>query len=138
MAAGIGPELVRISCDGSTIDLHAGARAHLVAYIGHNGLMDFSLPLPAAGISIDEPRSVVVLACASKSYFLDAVSGSRSQPLLLTTGLMAPEAYTFDAAIRAWISDGSTARVVEAASRAYNQYQKCGIRAARKLFWGFP
>lgn len=138
MVAGIGPELVRVSCNGSTIDLHAGAQAHLIAYIGHNGLMDFSLPLPAVGISFDKPRSVMVLACASKSYFMDAVSGSRSQPLLLTTSLMAPEAYTVNAAIRAWVSDGSTIRVVEAAAQAYNQYQKCGIRAARKLFWGEP
>jgi hypothetical protein len=54
-----------------------------------------------------------------------------SKPLLLTTGLMAPEAYTLTAAIGAWVSG---ADVREAAAQAYHKYQKCGIRAARRLF----
>ena len=32
----------------------------------------------------------------------------------------------------------ATAGVVEAAAGAYDRYQKCGIRAARRLFWGAP
>lgn len=138
MVAGIGPESIRASHGDSGIDLRAGGRAHLVAYVGHNGLMDFSLPAAEFKNPRGEPRSSVVLACASKEYFLEFLSGTQSHALLLTTGLMAPEAYTLDAAIRAWVSDGSTTQVVEAAAQAYNRYQKCGAEAARRLFCGSP
>ena len=100
--------------------------------------MDFSLASPTVDTSRNEPRSSAVLACASKEYFLDYLDATQSHALLLTTGLMAPEAYTLDAAIRAWVSDGSTAQVVEAAAQAYHRYQKCGVGAARRLFWGSP
>ena len=51
---------------------------------------------------------------------------------------MAPEAYTLDAAVRAWVGSGSAADVGEAAAVAYDRYQKCGVGAARRLFWGAP
>jgi pentatricopeptide repeat protein len=51
--------------------------------------------------------------------------------VLLTTGLMAPEAYTLTAAIDAHVRGGN---VREAAAQAYHKYQKCGVKAARRLF----
>lgn len=76
--------------------------ADLVAYVGHDGLMDFSLPLefpnPAGA-----DRSAIILACASKSFFKDLLRKTGAQPLLWTTGLMAPEAYT----LRPRSTDGS-------------------------------
>jgi hypothetical protein len=127
-----------VTRDSTVTDLHAGGHAHLLAYVGHNGLMEFSLTSPNVDDSRNEPRSSVVLACASKEYFLDHLGATRLHPLLLTTGLMAPEAYTLEAVIRAWVGNGSTAQVVEAAAQAYDRYQKCGIGAARRLFWGSP
>jgi pentatricopeptide repeat protein len=44
---------------------------------------------------------------------------------------MAPEAYTLTAAIEAFVQKGD---VREAAARAYDKYQKCGLKAARRLF----
>lgn len=122
----------------SQLKLRAGGSAHLVVYVGHNGLMDFSIE-PSSDSPPDAPaKSAVVLACASKSYFLDHLRAAGAHPLLLTTGLMAPEAYTLDAAIRSWIREGTTAAVIQAAAEAYNHYQKCGIGAAQRLFWGAP
>ena len=109
-----------------------GARADLVAYVGHDGLMEFTLTPRIAPRGAKRPRSIV-LACASLQYFGEPLQRAGSRPLLLTTGLMAPEAYTLTAAITAWV-DGSDVR--EAAAQAYHRYQKCGIRGARKLFTG--
>ena len=61
-------------------------------------------------------RGAVVLACLSKAYFLDPLEAAGAHPLLLTTGLMAPEAYTLHAAIEAWVEEGTTEAVVEAAA----------------------
>jgi hypothetical protein len=134
-AGGLPATLDAVAPDGRTLTLPTGGAAHLVAFVGHNGLMDFSLdatPGPEAGSS---PRSSIVLACASKPYFLDALRTGGSFPLLLTTGLMAPEAYTLDAVVRAWFGGRSPGQVREAAAHAYDAYQACGLSAARGLFF---
>jgi hypothetical protein len=107
--------------------------AALTVYIGHNGLMDFDLPSvqPGAGTA---PPDAIVLACKSRTYFGPRLRRMGSEPLLLTTGLMAPEAYVLEAALRAWTAGRPTTEIREKAAQAYNKYQKCGIRAARRLF----
>lgn len=103
--------------------------ADVVAYIGHDGLMEFDVA-PRVHRAAKKPRSIV-LACASLQYFQPHLRRAGSQPLLLTTGLMAPEAYTLTAALDAHVRG---ADVREAAARAYHTHQKCGLRAARRLF----
>jgi len=88
--------------------------------------------------SDEAARAAVVLACLSRIYFLEHLQVADAQSLLLTTGLMAPEAYTLEAAVRAWVGGGSTTAVRAAAAGAYHQYQNCGLGAARNLFWGEP
>ncbi|HEX6096960.1 MAG TPA: hypothetical protein VF432_11600 [Thermoanaerobaculia bacterium] len=103
--------------------------ADVVAYIGHDGLMEFDVA-PRVHRAASKPRSIV-LACASLQYFSAHLERAGSAPLLLTTGLMAPEAYTLTAAIDAHVRGGD---VREAAAQAYHKYQKCGVKAARRLF----
>lgn len=118
--------------------LVAGGHSHLVVYVGHNGLMDFSLEAQAPPAKDSPAKSAIALACASRAYFTDHLRVAGAHPLLLTTGLMAPEAYTLDAAIRSWVANGTTAAVIEGAAAAYHRYQQCGLTAARRLFWGEP
>ena len=103
--------------------------ADVVAYIGHDGLMEFDVA-PRVHRASRKPRAIV-LACASLQYFARHLERAGSEPLLLTTGLMAPEAYTLTAAIDAH-ARGTDVR--EAAAQAYHKHQKCGIKAARRLF----
>lgn len=138
MTAGHRLEQIEIQHGLHKLTLHAGGAAHLLVYVGHNGLMDFSLDSTAVASPGAAARSAAVLACASKFYFLENLEAVAAHPLLLTTGLMAPEAYTLDALIRHWVGDGETQAVIEAAATAYNRYQRCGLRAARRLFWGAP
>ncbi len=105
----------------------------LVVYVGHDGLMDAQLamefPKPAGG-----NREAIVLACASKAYFANLLRASGAQPLLWTTGLMAPEAYTLKAAMDGWILHEKKEEIRRRAASAYAQYQKCGLAAALRLF----
>jgi len=135
MAAGESVKTIRVGHDSKPWEIRIGGASHLIAYLGHNGLMDFDLESasPAEGAPA---RSAIVLACASRTYLQDPLQSSGAHPLLLTTGLMAPEAYSLDAAVRAWTMGRSTEQVVDAAARAYHRYQNCGLRAARRLFWG--
>jgi len=76
----------------------------------------------------------MILACASKNYFSDAIKKTGANPLLWTTGLMCPEAYTLAAAIDSWLKNEPGEKIREKAAQTYNQYQKCGIKGARNLF----
>jgi hypothetical protein len=129
MASGRRAETVTL--DGLTIQ--AGGAAHLVAFVGHNGLMDFEVPVAAPG-SAAPGRAAVVLACASKPYFEPLLARGGAQPLLLTTGLMAPEAYSLEAAVRSWFASPDPVAVRRSAAEAYHAHQRCGLTAARRLF----
>jgi hypothetical protein len=47
---------------------------------------------------------------------------------------MAPEAYTLKAALDGWIAGEGEEAIRQRAAQAYDKYQKCGRRAALKLF----
>jgi len=143
LAAGWEAEVLTVKGRNGPVSLPAGGASHLVAYVGHDGLMDFSLPPgpePAAGAAApgQAVRSAVVLACASQAFFQPHLARGGSHPLLLTTNLMAPEAYTLDAAVTAWAQGGAAETVRDAAARAYAIYQKISLRSAHRLFTGEP
>jgi hypothetical protein len=134
MASGASPERVEFEDTGKHVALDAGGKAHAIAFVGHDGLMDFDLPAPPSDPAASPP-SAIVLACSSQAYVGPLLHRSGARPILLTTGLMAPEAYTLDAAIRSWLSGASGAAIREAAAAAYDAHQHCGIKGARRLFW---
>ncbi len=132
-AAGAQDEILDVQVGSRRVDFTAGAGADLVAYVGHDGLMDFTLAeYPRK--SDNRRRDVIILACASKAYFRDAVRETGANPLLWTTGLMAPEAYVLRSAIDGWIVNESGEDIRKRAAGAYNTYQKCGMKAALNLF----
>jgi len=131
-AAGGSAETIHVPADGDALNLPIRGAANLVAYVGHDGLMDFQLPrLPQK--KSEARRDAVVLACASKQYFAEALRSSGANPLLWTTGLMAPEAYTLKSALDGWIAGETGEQIRDRAAGAYDKYQKCGFRAAHRL-----
>jgi len=132
-AAGGTPETITVGFDQHPISISARGGSSLVAYVGHDGLMDFQLPVVPRKRD-DIHRDVIILACASKQYFTEPLKTSRAYPLLWTTNLMAPEAYTLKAALDGWIAGENGDRIRDRAAVAYDKYQKCGLRGARRLF----
>jgi hypothetical protein len=133
-AAGANPEKISVRAPPTEPDaaIPAGGDASLVAYIGHDGFMDFhlrSLPRQANAT----PREAIILACISKTYFAEPLRATGAHPLLWTTGLMAPEAYTLKSALDGWIRNEAPLQIRERAAAAYDRYQKCGIKGARRL-----
>lgn len=112
----------------------AGGASHLIAYVGHNGLMDFSSPAVSEPKLEAGPRSSVVLACRSRDYFGDLLNFKQAHSLLTTNGLMAPEAYTLEAAISAWFSGESPSATRFSAADTYAKYQKANRNWSRRLF----
>jgi hypothetical protein len=95
--------------------------------------MDFPLEQTFQGAGA-ETREAMVLACASKSFFAAGLRPTGAQPLLWTTGLMAPESYTLKAAVEGWIAGESAEEIRQRAAEAYAKYQKIGLAGAQRLF----
>lgn len=119
----------------NTTSLAFGGGADLLAYVGHDGLMEFNVSVPYVSTPAPGPKKeTIILACYSKSYFQQEIKKANATPLLWTTHLMAPEAYTLKAAIEGWILGEKGEQIEERAALTYHQYQKCGIKGARNLF----
>lgn len=115
--------------------------ADLVVFVGHNGLMDGPImaPISIAG----HPKSgagkdAIVLACMSESYFKSTLRNLGVRPVLMTRGLMAPEAYSLLPAIKAWALEQSQNDIRNAAASGYAKYQKIPLRNAQRLFGAKP
>jgi hypothetical protein len=131
-SAGADDESAAFGFSGS-VRLPAPGVADLAVYVGHDAFMDFQIA-PIVGKQAQEPRQVIILACASKQYFASYLRATGAEPLLWTTNLMAPEAYTLKAALDGWINHENGRAVRDRAAHAYAQYQHCSFAAAQRLF----
>jgi hypothetical protein len=131
--SGIPEDEIEISSENEAFELAAHGKSDLTIYVGHDGLMDFRLdsyPKWQGG----NIRDTMILACISKTFFRDAIAAAKAKPLVWTTGLMAPEAYTLENAIEGWVLGESDEQIRVRAAAAYDRYQKCGLNAAKRLF----
>lgn len=106
--------------------------AKLLAYTGHNGLMDFNLSGNFSNTD-SVTRDAVILACFSRKYFTPYLKQAGANPLLWSTHLMSPEAYTLHDALELYIKGSPAETTRNAAARAYAENQKCSEKAARNL-----
>jgi hypothetical protein len=115
-------------------NVHIGIKgyASLNGYIGHNGLMDFSLEQSFKNKD-GKKRDAIMLACISKKYFNPFIQQANANPLVWSTGFMSPEAYTLHDAIESYIKKEPAIDIRAAAANAYATYQKCSKKAATNL-----
>jgi hypothetical protein len=126
--AGINKE--NLSVNNKSIGISGNAT--LISYIGHDGLMDFELNEKFENAD-NLTRKTIILACISKKYFAPYLSATKANPLLWSTGLMSPEAYTLHDALESYIKNEPGTNIRNSAAKAYSKYQKCSENASRKL-----
>ena len=114
------------------IKIGLGGNADLIVFNGHNGLMDTAVDFPKESHPV--AKEAVTVACASFSYFEDYFKKVNAYPLLNTTNLLAPEAYVLEEVFDAWALLKDEKAIHHAAGSAYNKYQKCGLKGAKRLF----
>ncbi len=120
----------QISIGGKTIKI--GSNAQMLAYIGHDGLMDFDLE-NTFQTTDSKSRDAIVLACYSRNYFQPYLKSAKANPMVLTSHLMCPEAYTLHDALSGYLLGENNEQVRSRAAASYNKFQKCGLKAARNL-----
>ena len=114
--------------------LKSGGPNQLVAFIGHNGLMDTKPTFPEIKDSDLTGTPTVVLCCISERYFQPLFEQYQARPLLLTKQLMYPGAFILHDVIEVWLKKGSSAQYLDAAARAYAKNQKISTKAAKGIF----
>lgn len=108
-------------------------RQPLVAYLGHDGLMDF--PLPAEAIPQRGPgRQAIVLCCVSERYFGAHLAEAGARPLLTTTQLMYPGGFILRDALAGWTRGETPAQIRQRAAAAYARNQGISVKAAAGVF----
>ncbi len=112
----------------------ASGEFDLVAFIGHNGLMDFSLPEVEANAPEENGTDAVILACLSQPYFGERLTKMGCRPILMTRQLMYPGSFLLHDAIEVWRKGGTQAEIRGAAGRAYARNQGIAVRAATGVF----
>jgi uncharacterized protein YcfL len=119
-----------IMINNKIIGLYGNAK--LLGYIGHDGLMDFKIT--EQFVNRDSiKRDCIILACYSKHFFTPHLLATKANPLVWTSNLMCPEAYTIHDALTAYVQNLPKEKVIENAINAYSNFQKCSKKAAGKL-----
>ena len=106
-------------------------KTKMVAFIGHNGLMDHP------GLQIPEgngKRDAIVLGCVSNAYFSGKLKKMSVRPVLMTKSLMYPGAFILHDALEGWLRGESKAQLRERAAKAYARNQKISVSGGRSVF----
>lgn len=107
--------------------------ADLVAYIGHNALMDARIPIPELEPSAPQ-RDTAILCCLSRQYFWARFDSVGIRPILLTEQLMYPGAFILHDVIEGWLRGESKDEMRLRAARAYARNQSISVGAAKGIF----
>ncbi len=103
--------------DGDKTTLEAGGAAQIVAWVGHNRLMDlepFQWPAPGKAT-----KGTIAIACHTAAYMEDNVPSATRVPLLMTRDFLFANAAPLEAAVLAFASGGSYAKIRLDAATAY-------------------
>lgn len=111
----------------------ASGKYELVAFIGHNGLMDDELPMPTQ--TVVTAADAMVLCCMSHEYFAPRLKAMGSRPVLLTRQFMYPAGQVFLQALEAWMKcPEDLEKIRTAAGAAYAENQRISIPAGMGIF----
>ena len=132
-AAGKREEKLQVTVNRAPVELNLSGGASLVAYIGHNGLMEFAAPATDATRGASA-KPAIVLCCKSETFFREPLARAGAKPVLTTTQLMYPGAFILKAALDGWLKGEAPAALRERAAKAYAENQKISLSAARGVF----
>jgi hypothetical protein len=101
--------------------LAAGGDAHVVAYVGHNRLMDLAtFDWRAIAARGDErSRGVIAIACHTAPYMQAVVPGPHQVPLVMTRDFLLASAAALEGAVTAFAQGGDYAAVRRGAAAGY-------------------
>ena len=127
-------EYLSITNKGVVYIIPVGRGARNIAYIGHNGLMDFALP----NIPIENQnnrKNAIVLCCKSMHYFEHVLRKNGANPVLLTKQLMYPASCILENVMYGMMRNESKKQLLHRAAEAYAKNQNISVRSASGIFY---
>ncbi len=116
--------------DGSKLE--AGGSAQIVAWVGHNRLMDVdAYKWPAPG---EQTKGAIAIACHTAAYMEEQVPSATRVPLLMTRDFLFANAAPLEATVLSFASGGGYAAIRLAAATAYAGVQE---RQVKQVFGAF-
>ncbi|MBK1853421.1 hypothetical protein JO972_00465 [Verrucomicrobiaceae bacterium 5K15] len=131
-------ESVTIKDDQGEHRVNLAGGADLLAFIGHNGLMEFSLPALPANPKRKQDVSAVVLCCKSDRFFQKHTEPSGVTPLVMTASNMYPGAFILHDVIEGWLKHEDRGQLRLRAAKAYAKNQKISTKSALNVFAPLP
>ncbi len=117
--------------DGTTIA--AGGAAHIVAYVGHNRLMDLDgYAWPAD--SSDTRKGAVAIACHTDAYMHDDVPAEDRVPLLFTRDFLFASAPPLEGVVLAFAEGGGYRGMRKAAAVKYAAPEQKSVKRVQGAF----
>jgi hypothetical protein len=117
--------------NSDTIGIYGNA--DLLAFNGHNGLMDETVFFDKSVDGI--ARDAVTIACISGDYFKTRYQATNSYPLVHTTNLLYPGAFILEGVINSWANLESDKECKIAAGKGYYKHKpKSGPNGSQNLF----
>jgi hypothetical protein len=112
------PRRITLS-DGAVVD--AGGAARIVAYVGHNRLMDVDTPdwTAMARASGTRTKGAVAIACHTAAYMAKHLPAPTRVPLLMTRDFLMASAPTLDGAVVAFAAGGDYRAIRRGAAAGY-------------------
>ena len=118
------------------VELQAGAAAHVIAYVGHNGWMDIP-PYDwqaAARKKSKRRKATIAVACLTADYLAQPIAASHRVPLLMTTSLLFAGAHSFEGAVSAFARGDDLASIRTAAAKNHAKGQGRTLKQVHGAF----
>jgi hypothetical protein len=119
--------------DGTRIA--AGGDSHIVAYVGHNHLMDLAA-FDWAALDDDDarPRGAIAIACHTAVYMQDTVPSAQRVPLVMTRDFLLASSAALEGAVLGFARGGDYAAIRKGAAAGYAEG---GDKPLRRVFGAF-
>lgn len=108
--------------------------ADFLAFIGHNGLMDFQAAALPANPHRLQKVDVAILCCKSNAYFAEIVAKAKVRPVLATASNMYPGAFILRDVLEGWLAGEDRSKLRTRAAKAYAKNQGISVKSALTVF----
>lgn len=118
--------------------INIGGGADFLCFIGHNGLMEFSVPALPANPKRKKAGDLAVLCCQSHRFFKKHVGQGKHRPAVMTNSNMYPGAFILHDTLEGWFKNETRSQLRSRAAKAYARNQKISTKSALSVFAKVP
>lgn len=118
--------------------VNLGGGADFLCFIGHNGLMEFSVPALPANPKRKKSGDLMVLCCQSQRFFKKHSGAGKHQSRVMTASNMYPGAFILHDVLEGWLKKESNEKLRLRAAQAYANNQKISVKSALHVFAKVP